>query len=170
MSCIVASDSGSKSSISSSKALLGMIGELLKHGFQNLEYGSSSNTLLNLKPSGNVLSYFAFTFMCFVLKPLKFFLKSVLNNTMWFIPKVSLLTYLYLGGGWNPQMLEQLNLESVSLPSSLLSLYGIFTRQPQVGWLLKYTMLHSINGSLYSCQKLCFSVQSLSRVWLFATP
>ena len=64
-----------------------------------LEHGSSSNTLLNLKPSGNVLSYFAFTFMCFVLKPPKIFLKSVLNNTMWFIPKVSLLTYLYLGGG-----------------------------------------------------------------------
>jgi len=130
--------------------------EFLSMAFQ--ETHSSIWSLLNErnKLPGNVLSYFAFTFMCFVLKPPKLKKrKNVLNNTTWFIPKVSLLTYLYLGGGWNPQVLGQLNLESVSLPS-LLSLYGISTWQPQVGWLLKYMMLHSCNGSLYSCQKLCF--------------
>ena len=130
--------------------------EFLSTAFQETQ--SSIWSLLNErnKLPGNVLSYFAFTFMCFVLKPPKLKKKKCPQQYMWFIPKVPLLTYQYLGGGWNPQVLEQLNLESVSLPSSLLSLYGISTWQPQVDWLLKYMMLHSCNGSLYSCQKLCF--------------
>lgn len=164
MSCIVASDSGSKSSISSSKPLLWIMGELLKHGFLNswvwlFKKHTPQSEAFWMKET----SYLEMFCLILLLHSCALYLslqnlkkeKNVLNNTTWFIPKVSLLTYLYLGGGWNPQVLGQLNLESVSLPS-LLSLYGISTWQPQVGWLLKYMMLHSCNGSLYSCQKLCF--------------
>ena len=50
-----------------------------------------------------------------------------MSSTIYVVyPKGSFTHILVLGWG-NPQVLEQLNLESVSLPSSLLSLYGIST-------------------------------------------
>lgn len=150
MSCIVASDSGSRSSISSSKSLLWMMGELLKHGFLNswvwlFKKHTPQSEAFWMKET-SYLEMFCLILLlhsCALYLSLQNLKKEKMSSTI----QCALLTYLYLGGGWNPQVLEQLNLESVSLPS-LLSLHGISTWQPQVSWCLKYMMLHSCNGSL----------------------